>query len=328
MMKPIQLFLATDNGLALARKEDGGWQATGAALDGHRLTCALAAPGLILAGTTGGLWRSMDGADHWQHVADGPGHVRWLAGPADRLLAGTEPAGIYRSADGGRTWLASPEVAEMRQRFHWFLPYSPEAGCVRGFAVHGQRVYAAVEVGGLLRSDDGGQSWRLVEGSDGRPDLGGPGQGKIHPDVHSIEVHPSDPDRLYAPTGGGFFVSTDGGAAWSLAYPRCYCRAVWVDPGDRDHLVLGTADSVDRGGRVERSTDGGRSWQPAGSGLDTPWPRFMVERFTAVGDELLAVLSNGRLVSCRIGRWQWRPVLENIGSVRGLAAVALPEEET
>ena len=115
------------------------------------------------------------------------------------------------------------------------LPYSPEAGCVRGFAFHGERAYAAVEVGGVLRSDDGGETWRLAEGSDGNPDLDGPPEPFVYPDVHSIDVHPSSPDLVFAPTGGGFYRSIDGGRTWTLLYD-CYCRAAWIDPLDASIL--------------------------------------------------------------------------------------------
>ena len=89
-------------------------------------------------------------------------------------MAGTEPAGIFVSRDGAANWRECPEVGQLRDAHHWFLPYSPAAGCVRGFAFHGQRAYAAVEVGGVLRSDDEAQTWQLAAGSDGNPDLAGP----------------------------------------------------------------------------------------------------------------------------------------------------------
>src|SRR5512146_3478587 len=95
--------------------------------------------------------------------------MEWGEDQPGSVLVGTEPAAIFRSHDLGITWQGCPEVAELRDHFGWSLPYSPEAGCVRGFALHGSRAYAAVEVGGVLASDNGGQSWQLVSGSDGRP---------------------------------------------------------------------------------------------------------------------------------------------------------------
>jgi hypothetical protein len=200
------------------------------------------------------------------------------------------------------------------------LPYSPEAGCVRGFAFHGARVYAEVEVGGLPRSDDSGEQWELAAGSDSVPRFGRPAEGFVHPDVHSVEVHPSSPDLVYCPTGGGFYRSTDGGQTWSLHY-NCYCRAAWIDPADPDHIILGTADDVNRNGRIEESRDGGASWRLASDGLDVPWGRGMVERFAQIDNQLVAVLSNGQLRVAPLTTLRWRRVLFEITDVNAIASM-------
>jgi photosystem II stability/assembly factor-like uncharacterized protein len=209
----------------------------------------------------------------------------------------------------------------LRDRFEWFLPYSPEAGCVRGFAFQGKRVYAAVEVGGLLASDDRGQSWGLVPGSDGVPKFGRPQPDYIHPDVHSVVVHPEATEMVYCPTGGGFYISEDSGRSWEIRYDDCYCRAVWVDPADPEHLVLGPAGSVDRNGRIEESMDGGRTWQPLWSGTDAPWPNNMVERFQQIGNELFAVLSHGQLLTAEIGEWEWRQIFGETADIRDISPI-------
>jgi len=54
------------------------------------------------------------------------------------------------------------------------------------------------------------------------------------------------------------------------------------------------------------------------SGLDVPWRRHMVERFAQVGGELLAVLSNGSLLSTSFGSFIWK---ELFPEVIGVAAV-------
>jgi hypothetical protein len=136
--------------------------------------------------------------------------------------------------------------------------------------------------------------------------------------VHSIAVHPAAADRVVAPTGGGLFASTDGGETWRNLY-RCYCRAVWLDPQDVEHIVFGPADGVDRGGRIEESRDGGQTWHLVSDGLGAPWSRHMVERLTPCGDLLFAVLSNGDLFAATIDNWQWQRLLPEAGQIQAVA---------
>ncbi len=321
------LFLATEQGVVIAQRDGEDWRETRRSLSDQQVTSIIAREGVILAGTTRGVFRSDDVGQTWHAVSEGlkHPHVRWLAyhpDISDREFAGTEPASVFVSHDGAQTWRECEEVVQLRDTHRWMLPYSPEAGCVRGFAFHEQRVYAAVEVGGVLRSDDGGETWRLAEGSDGNPDLSGPPEPFIYPDVHSIEVHPSSPDLVFAPTGGGFYQSSDGGRTWKCSY-ECYCRAVWVDPLDPAHIILGPADGVSRNGRIEETHDDGQTWRSAASGLRLPWRRHMVERFVQAGDDLLAVLSNGELLSAALATLEWR---RGLPGVKDITAVAVSPE--
>jgi len=322
-----KLFVATSNGLVIGECADGNWRAGERVLSGKHITSVIAREGVILVGTREGVLRSDDGGKTWRDASKGLTHryVRWLAyHPAisDREFAGTEPADIFFSRDGANSWNQGAGVAQLRDAHHWFLPYSKGAGCIRGFAFSGNRAYAAAEVGGALYSDDGGETWRLCAGSDGNPDLEGPPAPLIYPDVHSIEVHPSSPDLVFAPTGGGFYISRDGGATWTLAYD-CYVRAMWFDAGDASHLLLGPADGVERNGRIEESHDGGETWQMASEGLTVPWAHHMVERFLQVDDEVFAVLSNGELYVSEVDAWNWKRALED---VRDIHAVGFMEE--
>ncbi len=323
------LYLATTGGVFMARRAGRGWSRTGEALSGLPITSVTACEGLALAGTKDGIWRSVDGGKKWtqadSHLAIR--HVRWLDCSSTGLpvvLAGTEPAAIFISDDSADTWTACPEVEKMRDQYGWFLPYSPEAGCVRGFGVFSfgaelARVFAAVEVGGVLISNNSGKNWQLVEGSDGNPDMDRALGTLIHPDVHSIDVHPFSPDLVTAATGGGLYRSSDCGRKWKCLYP-CYCRAVWVDPDDPHHIIFGPADGVSRNGRIEESLDGGQTWQPASKGLEVPWPEHMVERFCKIDGQLLALLSNGELWSTRLKKMKWHHILPDLKKVTAVAA--------
>jgi photosystem II stability/assembly factor-like uncharacterized protein len=314
-----QLFLATSQGIAICVHDSNKWLVSKRDLSGSYVTSVIAEGGMVLAGTKDGLFRSGDGGDSWQEVNEGLSirHIRWLAADPknpQRIFAGSEPAGIFLSKDSGFTWNSRPEVNWMREQQGWYLPYSPEAGCVRGFAFSGANGYAAVEVGGVLLSADSGETWSLAKG-ERSPGL------NIHPDVHSIATHPRSANLVAAPTGGGFFRSTDGGATWEKRYDGCYCRAVWLDPADPDHMILGAADWVDRNGRIEETRDGGFTWNEAAQGLRVPWSNHMVERFAQVSDQLLAVLSNGELLITHLETLHWRELLPEIEEVKAATGV-------
>jgi photosystem II stability/assembly factor-like uncharacterized protein len=319
------LILATKSGVVFAEKEGDGWIELNRGLKGKEATEVIARGIDILAGTVEGVFRSQDLGHTWSPAKEGltTRHIRsmyFYPGLEELVFSGTEPAGIFVSYDGGWTWRSCPEVAQLRDRHSWMLPYSPEAGCVRGFAFHGRQGYAAVEVGGVLGTNNAGENWNLVEGSHGEPDFDHK-EGYVHADVHSIFVHPSSPKLVLAPTGGGLYLSQDGGKSWELIY-SCYCRSAWWDPDNSDHIIFGPADSVDQNGRIEFTKDGGKNWNSASRGLQTPWEDYMVERFYLAREELLAVLSNGKLYSAPFSTLEWKPVLPDAGFIEALAVIS------
>ena len=307
----------------MAERAGAGWREAARTLAGQHLTSVIAREGVILVGSRAGVQRSDDLGRTWQPASTGltQPYVRWLAYHpeiSDFEVAGTEPAGLFVSRDGAATWRSCPEVEALREAHGWFLPYSPGAGCVRGFAFHGARIYAAVEVGGVLRSDDHGQTWRLADGSDGNPDLSGPPEPFIYPDIHSLVTHPSTPDLVLAATGGGFYRSDNGGATWALLHED-YVRAVWVDPADADHMLIGPAEEIGARGTIVVSRDGGRSLAPAAAGLSGPWPDDMVERFVPAGGDLLALTAEGQVwvspLAATGEAWRWQALLPDSGHV-------------
>lgn len=180
----------------------------------------------IHAGSYGnGMYRSEDGGATWSPANTGLTATAFrYIGPdplhPGAILAGTEPGRLFRSADGGRTWQELAGITDIAGYEQWFLPYSPRAGAIRNvYAPPGNasRLFASVEVGGLLRSDDGGATWTcapVIEDDD----------------IHFITGHPQDPNLLYAALGyaalphhrnddaprrfGGIARSRDGGTTW------------------------------------------------------------------------------------------------------------------
>jgi photosystem II stability/assembly factor-like uncharacterized protein len=305
----MRLYLGTDEGLAVFEGQEENWRPRYVRLQDHKVTAVEAAGETVWAGTTNGLWRSPNGGETWSPAITGLGdhHVRAMAihpfSPRT-VLVGTEPAAILYTRDGGGTWAEAPDVPRLRDALGWSLPYSSAAGCIRGFSFANQRIYAAAEVGGVLRSDDAGRKWRLLEGD-------------VHPDVHEVVTHHSDPDIVYAATGGGRYCSTDGGAIWDLIGDG-YTRAIWTDPERPGVVLAAPARYVGAMGRIERSIDGGDSWMLTSDGFDIPM-NSMIERFRAAGPHVFAIVADGNLYTARRGVWMWRLLELGLPAVHAVA---------
>jgi photosystem II stability/assembly factor-like uncharacterized protein len=307
MVGCVDVFVGTTDGVfrlgdgSLARMDLASLDVTALYADGE----------VVLAGTYGdGLFRR--GGDEWERVADGT--FRFVTPE----LAGTEPARVLHSGDGGRTWEELPGIAEIPGHEQWFLPYSPRAGASRNVYASGDRLLVAGEVAGLLRSDDGGRSW-VCEPVDGDED------------IHQVTGHPDDPDLLFVSLGtaalhergehGGIARSRDGGRTWERVETD-YTRSAIVPPARPDLLVAGPARRVGRLGRIVVSADGGDSWEPAGDGIELPMPD-MVELFVPSPDgSVWAVCSGGRLLRAEPGEWRWAsplPVGSEAVTVRSVA---------
>lgn len=314
------IFVGTEDGVVAL---DGGARHLG--LAGHRVSAihALRAPGgadpILLAGTYGeGLRRSTDGGETWRPVEGMTAPAARTIGPdptaAGGLVCGTEPARLYRSQDAGATWSELAGIPALPEHSGWFLPYSPRAGAIRNVAVipgPGGQVVASVEVGGMLRSADGGQTWSIEEiaGND---------------DIHQVVGDERRSERVWASLGyaalparvrhpgdphlGGVARSDDGGRTWSLLHTD-YTRSTIPVPGNPGMVLSGPAPRVGEAGRIVTSTDDGASWQPAAGGIETPMPD-MVELFVPAPDgSVFAVCSGGRLLRADPDQWRWASVL-------------------
>ena len=123
------LFVATKQGLLTCEQNGHGWREVERSLEGYMVTSVIAREGVILAGTTNGVYRSDNLGQTWREASQGLDirHVRWLAyhpDISDAEFAGTEPAGIFVSRDGAETWRVCPEISKLRDINAWFLPYS------------------------------------------------------------------------------------------------------------------------------------------------------------------------------------------------------------
>jgi hypothetical protein len=120
---------------------------------------------------------------------------------------------VQRSTDGGTTWkrsaqLALPERSHLTVNAAWHIqPGRPEEPGT---------LYLGADPGILFRSDDGRETWKPNRGILEHPtrDRWVPGAGGMC--LHSIQLDPSDPERMYvAISAAGTFRTDDGGETWT-----------------------------------------------------------------------------------------------------------------
>jgi hypothetical protein len=227
---------ATGRGLARAVLTTEGKWAVDVSLTDQDVCCLAAdphTPNVIYAGTQGnGVFRSDDKGKTWQ-PSGMEGHiVKSIAvSPSEPALifAGTKPPGILVSRDGGQNWTELESFRRMR-RWFWFTPAEPGDPYVQAIALSPTNpdvLVAGVEFGAVLRSVDGGKTWK------------GHLKGAIR-DCHSLTFHATDGNWVYEAGGSGAAFSRDGGMTWQQPDPPTLFALI--------RLVRGGGVSPSRGG--------------------------------------------------------------------------------
>lgn len=240
-----------------------------------------AEPGVVWAGVEpAALFRSEDGGSTYSLVEglwDHPDRPQWMPGggglclhtvvphptDADRMVVAVSAAGVYRTGDGGKSWVPSNSGITA---WHNPDPHPPFGQCVHKIARHPDRPEQMFlqNHGGVYRSDDGGATWGEIHG--GLPATFGfptvahphrPGTAYVYPlvaDAHRMP--PEDRCRVYR--------TTDAGESWhplatGLPQERAYLTvlrdAMCTDDEPVAGVYLGT-----RTGEVFASADEGESW--------------------------------------------------------------------
>jgi hypothetical protein len=138
---------------------------------------------------------------------------------------------MFRSEDGGRTFRELESFRALPSLPEASFPAAPRTSLVHMIATSFNRertVFAGIELGGIMRSSDGGETWQETAGG---------------LDCHQLLAHPMAPDRVYESDGGGFCESLDNGETWTVDYEGIpehlsYFYDMAVDPGDPDTIVI------------------------------------------------------------------------------------------
>jgi photosystem II stability/assembly factor-like uncharacterized protein len=214
-----------------------------------------------------GVFKTTDGGATWTQVLfidEDTGATDIVMDPSDHVVlyaamyqrrrsawgfnGGGPGSGLYKSVDAGRTWT----------KLTGGIPEGPLGRIALDvYRSDPSIVYALVQAereSGLYRSGDAGAHWTKVSGTNPRPSY-----------FSKLRVDPQDADRMYV-LGVRLMISDDGGRTFEevrvsptrpgAGRPRddLDVHAMWIDPADPSHLIIGS----DVG--VAASYDRGRTW--------------------------------------------------------------------
>ena len=253
---PSTIYAGTTNGIA--KSIDGGatWQPADAGLvasDVLATTTDPHQPKVVYAGTGNGLFRSGDRGRTWQALKLGHSVQAVAVDPTNsaRVLA-SGPDGIVISRNRGRTWTTAAGTPTHHPKGGW-----GQVGAIV-FDPHHPRTVFAVEWGaGLIRSSDGGASWRRTAR---RPAW-----------LSNLVVDPRGSGTLYTDMNGALLRSTDSGASWKWEFFHtlgALTGVLAIDPSDPQTLYAVIGDRWTRlhPSQLAKSSDGGRHWRVLTSG--------------------------------------------------------------
>ena len=194
----------------------------------------------------------------------------------DVVFAGVEDAALFKSTDGGASWVELSGLRRHASGPHW----QPGAGglCLHTIVLdptNAQRIFVAISAAGAFRTEDGGTTWTPINKglrSAQIPDQ----EAEVGHCVHRIAMHPSNPQRLYMQKHWDVMRSDDGGDHWyevSGNLPSDFGFPIDVHAHEPDtiYVVPITSDShhfpPDGKLRVYRSRTGGNEWEALTNGL-------------------------------------------------------------
>jgi photosystem II stability/assembly factor-like uncharacterized protein len=205
--------------------------------------------GIVYAGGNGAFLKSTDGGQNW----DAPipfwpfGYITSLAVDSKNpgtIYAGTYRTGVLKSTDAGSNWTSvTADLGEISARY---VVADPNEANVL-YASFSLGNGSSADWGGLLKTTDGGSTWRRVS--------------KLNSVlIRSLAVDPKTAGTIYVGTESGVWKTPDGGSTWSAnsGFPILYLgvnpciSGVWYlrvsnAPANSPIQLLGTSD--------------GQSWQ-------------------------------------------------------------------
>jgi photosystem II stability/assembly factor-like uncharacterized protein len=335
---PRRLLVGTAGGVSILERESGGegWRVSGHALEGLHISSLVLEPehGGVFAGIhfEGGLYFSGDDGTTWEERTHGLTiqHVYSMRsvdeGGKPIIYAGTEPPSLFRSEDYGLSWRELPAMKSVPNTDQWRFPMKPNIPHTKTMAFDPRNpkvIYVGVEQGALLKTTDGGETWRELEAYSTPDD-------PYYKDIHQLVLQPSEPDELYMTSGPGLYHSTDGGETFEhltdhgfrIGYPD----QMLLSPLDPKVIFMaGSAEnpgtwrnSHHAGSTVVRSRNGGRDWEISNKGLPESMQgniEAMSMAISPTGFSIFAGTTEGKVYCTEDGAESWVEIATGLAPI-------------
>jgi photosystem II stability/assembly factor-like uncharacterized protein len=341
--------VATDEGVVVLESKDGeSWSVAHRGLENwsvSQVAVAPSAPNRAFAGTRGdGVWLSEDFGKSWKkpcYGKAGPGKVKSVAidpYDEDTVYAGAEPIDVFVSHDAAGSWKRLESVWKVPYVASVTYPVPTVEPHIRDIALDPTQrdtLYVALQVGYILKSTDGGSSWKLLDKG-------------LDADVHKIVINPENPKQLFIATGGhdcrkgsatgrALYTSNNAGETWeptAVDITEEYSVPLVMHP--RDPKILFSAVANGQPGQwrgretgaesaIIRTTDGGRHWEKIDGSLSNASKDFAeaIVIDDVEPDHIYAAFRGGELYASKDSGNSWRRVdvkVPLVSDMRGVHA--------
>jgi photosystem II stability/assembly factor-like uncharacterized protein len=291
-------------------------------------------PDVVFIGTQDGPYRSTDGGTTWERTDFPAGLQVWsiTTHPRDPrvMYAGTAPVAVFRSEDGGSTWRRLPN-AKQRDRLRMSFPSR-----VMRIAItpgNPDAIYAALEVAGVMRSLDGGETWEdcaeplvtLAEQPHLKSRIQSDSEAEGMLDAHALLVSGAAPNSVFLAVRMGLFRSDDRGATWQDMQigrfsPLTYGRDVRISPQDPTVLYAALSPAArSEDGSLYRSADLGRTWARFDHGVKARATMMSIALHPRDPGQVYCVSRCGQVFGTRDGGTSWRESALPVDDVYAIA---------
>ena len=316
---------AESSGLYRLAAGGDSWQELTAGLPDNPQVCGIAIhpeqPAVVYAGTQNGPYRSDDHGGTWQRLdypQGAPPVWTFLFRPGNPsvMYLGTAPGEIYRSIDGGDSWsklnapMGSNEIA---------MAFPTRVIALAADPSFPDELYAALEVAGVIRSLDGGDTWQEITNN-----LAG---NEDTLDLHGVQCAAALPRTPFITTRQGPFIGADRGAEWlPVEFGQfseiTYTRDLKAAPNDPNMLYVSIgAAARSKQGALYRSRDLFKTFERVGQGLSAASTMMAVSLDRNNQANIACAARDGQVfrTADEGASWQTVPLPEKAREVRGLA---------